>query len=257
MISSSIGRGGVWPNRQRALRAESTKSDRAAFTLIELLVAVSIIAIAVSLLVPSIMAARESARALGCSNNLRQAGLFVLGSEYRDVAHVRETIKQLANYQQLMQCPSDPMEGRRDYRRTVSVLISPTHEGDVKVVRGAWSGGAIRHRKLQRGTSKTLMYTEVAGLPIVHEGRPAKSPFGPHSSKVASDVVTRGRFDGFYHHELGSVATVYSGLQINRTNRRGIFAFHNGAYVMMCDGSVQLKNVDTDPNTMLAIFKRD
>jgi prepilin-type N-terminal cleavage/methylation domain-containing protein len=104
------------------------KSCRKGFTLVELLVVITIIGILIALLLPAVQAAREAARRMQCTNNMKQVGLA------------------LHNYHSALQCfPPAVLWGNRTkaQHHTWLTLILPYMEqqslwGTVDFTRPAW-----------------------------------------------------------------------------------------------------------------------
>ena len=275
-------------SRSSFMNSRSKERTKRGFTLVELLVVVAIIGLLAAMLFPAVQAARESGRRSQCANNMRQYGIAVLNYEsangrlpgfsdwtfaVRDFVELqsstdRKTRSEFAQGRAfgspIATCPSVPGTERDmlDYGPTEKLWVAPTRDGGSRVDQGAWAKTA-RLAKVLDGLSNTFLLAEQAGLPILYWGRPANHEDGPWPKRRPvedEDVKYRGEtgvFPIYFHHEKGASHSVYSGMQINCKNHGGLYAFHTGATVTMCDGSVHFKSTDTDPEILAMQFSRD
>jgi len=121
----------------RLLRASLARRRR--FTLVELLVIIAIIGVLAALLMPMLGRARDRARVVACTSNMRQSlvGIFVYAADYQEYVW---------NYGPGAHDHIDPEYGRQDYRlwyKTAVDINAPTsgHEwGEGRVQNSYWRG---------------------------------------------------------------------------------------------------------------------
>ena len=81
-----------WLDLPKIRSLRSSLRIQPGFTIIELLVTISIVALLMSIMMPGLKAARESANRIQCSSNLRQIGLAIYLYAFQNGEHLPETI---------------------------------------------------------------------------------------------------------------------------------------------------------------------
>ncbi|MFO0922097.1 MAG: DUF1559 domain-containing protein [Pirellulales bacterium] len=128
-----------------------------AFTLVELLVVIAIIGILVGLLLPAVQQAREAARRMQCSNNLKQIGLAFLNHE--------------SAYKYL---PKGPYDGDPSLPGMVYNEPAGSYESGTTCCNAAHPNGWSHWFKILPYIEQNNVYNLANfSLPPIHSGRPA------------------------------------------------------------------------------------
>src|SRR5262245_6554475 len=104
-------------------RSNRRSAGRRGFTLIELLVVISIIGVLIALLLPAVQAAREAARRIQCTNNLKQFSLAA-----QNYLSAVGTLPQGMTFQVDMNTPGASAWGQMWVSHSVFVSLLPYME---------------------------------------------------------------------------------------------------------------------------------
>ncbi len=178
---------------------------RRGFTLIELLVVISIIGVLIALLLPAVQRAREAARRISCTNNLKQIGIAF--HSYHDAHN----------------------------RLPIGYTFTPGY------IRGGFGWGAMILPEVEQ---EPLFDATNFSLPLWNESNTTTATTAVSFFLCPSDETSQGRFlerEGFRYAKTSYVASFGPGnMDASPDDRRGLFSRNSSTrFAEVTDGLSQ------------------
>jgi prepilin-type processing-associated H-X9-DG protein/prepilin-type N-terminal cleavage/methylation domain-containing protein len=240
------------------------RNFRSAFTLVELLVVIGIIGLLVSILLPSLGKARETARAIKCASNLRQLGMactMYANATKGFLPYPTTTFGEASLWWNAVDPYLGAQPGRtgaggvaagRSYKDYKQCIVYETFEGDKS------SGNQSNTKEFAR-TYKFNSYLRKNNIqpPRPNPTNPANTTTYMHAKitdvRRASEFVMMG--DGISLDTTGNIPDVYESGQFSfevndATEATPSLRHKGGANILFVDGHVSLITCRTKEKTL-------